>query len=307
MKMLDVLNIGILCADLIFADLRGFPEPGKELACEDFFIKPGGSVNTTAALARLGMKSTLISIVGNDILGRTVLEYLVRMGMDTSGFIQDKDYRTCVSAVLSIKNERGFATYFPKVDDEAVLRRIEKLIPSSRHVHADIIDCLRFPIIDLVKKYNLSLSIDTAWDESIKFDDIKPIIENCDIFITNEIESCSITGKSTAEEAMEEIRKYARLSVVKLGSKGSIVDCGGKIMRVPAAEVDEVKDATGAGDLYSAGFIYGYLNGWDVEKTAKFASASGSLAVTFYGGVDESYTLERVKEYVNKVGPVFYE
>jgi sugar/nucleoside kinase (ribokinase family) len=71
--------------------------------------------------------------------------------------------------------------------------------------------------------------------------------------------------------------------------------------------VDEVKDATGAGDLYSAGFIYGYLNGWDVEKTAKFASASGSLAVTFYGGVDESYTLERVKEYVNKVGPVFYE
>lgn len=58
-----------------------------------------------------------------------------------------------------------------------------------------------------------------------------------------------------------------------------------------------VFDTTGAGDLYGAGFIYGYLKGWSMEKTLKFASASGNLAVTFYGGMDESYSLDKVMEY----------
>lgn len=59
----------------------------------------------------------------------------------------------------------------------------------------------------------------------------------------------------------------------------------------------EMLDTTGAGDLYCSGFVYGYLNAWDIEKTTRFASASGSLAVTFYGGVDEAYTRERVMQF----------
>ncbi|AUS96499.1 hypothetical protein CDQ84_17870 [Clostridium thermosuccinogenes] len=299
--MLDVLNIGLISVDLIFANLAKFPELGKEVQCKDFMIKPGGAVNTATALAKLGLSSTLVTTVGDDMLGNLLIDQLKKTGLNLSGFIQDTKYRTSVSAVLSVGKERGFATYFAASDDEAIMKRIEQLMPQCRHVHAYMLDVPRIPIVDIAKKYNKSISIDTSWDDNIKLEDLKPYMEKCDIFFTNEIESCNITGKSNVGEAMDELMKHAKLVVLKLGSKGSMVGYENEIIRVPAVEVGEVKDTTGAGDLYAAGFIYGYLKGWDIKKTAQFASASGSVAVTFYGGTDEKYNLDLVSEYAKKI------
>lgn len=298
--MYDVLCTGLTCCDLIFTKLEKYPELGKEMACEDFMIKVGGAANTPVALAKLGISTAFITTVGGDTSGKLVYDYLKNTGLDMSNIIFDEKQRTNVSAVLSIGRERGFATYFAKINEAKEMEKIAEVAPQCRHMHTYLHDCMKMPLLDIAKRNNMTISVDTAWDETIKLKDIRNIIECSDIFMTNEIEACSIADTGSYEEALEKLGAYAKLLVVKLGSKGSIVKQGEKIVHVPAAEVGEVVDTTGAGDLYGAGFIYGYLKGWDIEKTARFASASGSLAVTFYGGVDESYTLGRVMELYNK-------
>ena len=299
--MVDVLCTGMAFCDMIFPGLREFPVPGKEMASRDFLIRPGGAANTPVALVKLGLKTVFATSIGDDEPGRIIYEELKNTGLDMSAVKYGSEYRTNVSAVLSMGNERGFATYFANNGDNVPVELIERFVTECRHIHTYIHDCMNTPVIEIAKKHGRTISVDTAWDESIRLEDIKDIVSASDIFMTNKIEACSITGADRAEEALDRLSEYAGIAVVKLGGKGSIVKSKETVVRVPAVEKTEVLDTTGAGDLYGAGFIYGYLNGWDLERTARFASASGSFAVTFYGGVDKTYTMENVMNYFNMI------
>jgi sugar/nucleoside kinase (ribokinase family) len=299
--MYDVLCIGQSFCDLIFADLETFPLLGKESPCRDFFIKPGGAANTPAALTRLGLKTLFCTTIGNDLLGNIIYEYMLKTGIDMSAALRDDSYRTSVSAVLSTVRDRGFATYFAPFDYERVIKEIEKYAQQCSHIHAYLEDCLHIPIVDIARKYNKTLSVDASWDEKFKLSNIRDIVKGSNIFMTNEIESMSITGSDSVEEALELIGEYAEIAIVKLGKNGSLIKKGREVISVPAISGVEVADSTGAGDLYGAGFIYGFLKEWDLKNCAKFATASGNLAVTFYGGMDERYTLENVKHYYNLI------
>lgn len=299
--MYDVLCTGLTCCDLIFANLEKFPELGKEVAGNDFLIKAGGAANTPMALAKLGINTLFTTAIGTDSLGEIVYEYMKNTGLDMSAVMFNDKFRTSVSAVLSIGHERGFASYFAECNYNLMENKIKKFVPSCRHIHTYIGDCLNMPVIEIAKKHGKTISVDTAWDENIRIHNIKNILKNCDVFLTNEVEACSITETDTPKEALEALSEYSKYVVVKLGSKGSIIKCGDRIIEVPGIKGINVVDTTGAGDLHGAGLVYGMLHGWSVEKTAKFASASGGLAVTFYGGMDEKYTLKAVLEYYNQI------
>jgi len=299
--MYDVLCAGLTDCDLIFSELSEFPELGKEVASKDFIIKPGGAANLPVALTKLGLKIMFSTTLGKDNLGKIVYEYLEETGMDMSAVQASDKFRTSVSAVLSVGYERGFASYFAKNDKKFIKEQIEKFAPNCNHIHAYIEDCLRIPIIEIAQKYNKTISVDTSWNENIKLVDIKDILRKSNIFFTNEMEACSITETKNVEDALEKLSGYANFVVIKLGSSGSIIKKDNKIIRVPEVKNIKVVDTTGAGDLFCAGFIYGMSKGWDIEKTAYFASASGGLAVTFYGGMDETYTINNVNDYYRKI------
>ena len=72
--------------------------------------------------------------------------------------------------------------------------------------------------------------------------------------------------------------------VVKLGSKGAVVRTGGRDYRVGIHEVD-AKDTTGAGDAFAAGFLYGYVNGWDPGRSADLGARVASATVGQVGAV----------------------
>jgi sugar/nucleoside kinase (ribokinase family) len=299
--MYDVMCIGQTFCDLIFSDLEVFPELKKEMRSKNFYIKPGGAVNTPVALSKLGVKALFCTTVGNDILGKIIYDNISESGIDLSAVIRDDAYRTSVSAVLSMGEERGFATYFAPFDYKRIVKEIEKYAQCCTHIHAYLEDCLHIPIVDIAKKYNKTLSIDTGWDEAIKFDHIKHIIAGSTIFMMNEIEAMSITEANTIEEAIEMVSKYAEIAVIKLGKYGCLVKRGSEVIKVPSISSIHAVDSTGAGDLFGAGFIYGHIKKWNLERCAKFATASGNLAVTFYGGMDESYTLDKVESFYNMV------
>lgn len=298
--MYKVACIGILTScDIIFAGLKEMPTAGREIFCEEFKIRAGGCANTPVALAKLGISTTLLTRLGGDILGGIVYRMMESAGLDMSGVIVDKDYGTCVSAVLSVQGNRGFATYYDsgkQIADED----IEKVVLGCEYVFSDVGTCLALPhIVNCVQKYHRKLVIDTGWLENMELEKIRPILDCAEIFSPNDMEARQITGEAELGKALDMLAKHARVAIIKRGKDGAVAQKGKAVFAVPARREFREVDTTGAGDLFNAGFLFGYLQGWDIEKCLRMGNLTGGFSIGFTGGMDDSFTLENLSKYID--------
>ena len=96
-----------------------------------------------------------------------------------------------------------------------------------------------------------------------------------DILIANEDEARAFTGYDDEMRAVEALAEKADLAVLKIGSRGSMVAFEGQVTRIEPLGAGSAVDTTGAGDLWAAGFLYGIVNGFGLEKSGQLGSACG--------------------------------
>ena len=93
----------------------------------------------------------------------------------------------------------------------------------------------------------------------------------------------SLYQTSSFESALEAIRADCKLAAVTRSEHGSIIVRGDETVQVDAIEIDMLVDTTGAGDLYAAGFLYGYTNGYDLVECGKFGSLAAGIVIQQIG------------------------
>ena len=292
--MTDILCIAECCCDIIFGGLPKVPSPGEEEYCRDFCVKAGGGANTAMGLAKLGAKVKLATRLGRDAMGRIVEGCLRETGIDMSAVLLDERAVTPVSTVLSTSEDRCFASYGGDGGDFLDPAGLEEAICGCRHVHTYVGYCRRYPIIELCEKHGKTLSLDTSWYDSTQLESTREAMSHCQVFTPNQVEACALAQTDDVMEALDILSADCPHVIITLGKDGSVTKSGEKVYRSRPAKVPCVKDSTGAGDLFCAGYLYGFLQGWGVQETLDFASKSGGLAVTWYGGIDKGYTLENV-------------
>ncbi|MEJ2096456.1 MAG: adenosine kinase [Deltaproteobacteria bacterium] len=96
-----------------------------------------------------------------------------------------------------------------------------------------------------------------------------------DILIANEDEAEAFTGFSDEEKAIEALSKRAPIAVLKVGKRGSYIAEGARIYRIGPLGNGDAMDTTGAGDLWAAGFLFGLVQGFPIEKCGAIGSACG--------------------------------
>jgi sugar/nucleoside kinase (ribokinase family) len=298
MKDIDVLVVGELNVDLI---LTGDVTPGfgqAEKLVEDATLTLGSSSAIFACgAARLGLKVAFIGKVGDDDFGRVVLRSLAERGVDTAGVVVDPTIKTGLSVILSRPDDRAILTHLGSI---AALRYAEidqSLLLRACHLHLGsyfLLDSLRPDVTQLfaeAHRQGLTTSLDTNYDPQENWDDGLPeVLAHADIFMPNETELPAISGEADLDTALEKMVKNGPLVAVKLGPKGGLARRGDEIVRVSSISVDVV-DTTGAGDSFDAGFIYGYLAGWGLEKSLRLACVCGSLSTRAAGGIMAQATL----------------
>jgi sugar/nucleoside kinase (ribokinase family) len=104
-----------------------------------------------------------------------------------------------------------------------------------------------------------------------------------DIVFANESEVKSLYQTSSFETALELIRKDCRLAAVTRSEKGSVIVSPIETAVVPAIEIDRLVDTTGAGDLYAAGFLYGYTSGRSLADCGRLGSLAAGLCIQQVG------------------------
>ena len=136
------------------------------------------------------------------------------------------------------------------------------------------------------RKASLTLS-DSFCVERFRSEFSELVTNQIDILFANEAEICSLYQTNNLDDAIACVRENCELSAITCSEAGSIIVSGDETIRIKAAPVDEVVDTTGAGDLYAAGFLYGYTQGFDLELCGKIASLAAGEIISHFGARPE--------------------
>jgi len=304
-KAFDLVVVGEINPDLI---LRGdvVPEFGQvEKTVADATLTIGSSsVIFACGAARLGLRVAFAGKVGDDVFGQFMRQQMAARGIDIGEVVVDPAIRTGFSVILSRGDDRAILTYSGSI---AALRDAEidrRLLARARHLHMGsffMLDALRPDVPALfaqARDLGLTISLDTNYDPSERWDGgLRAALRYVDVFLPNQAELLAIAGVAELDEALERMAQHVALLGVKLGASGAVARRGDEQARAATLPV-EVVDTTGAGDSVDAGFVYGYLNGWDLPRTLELACACGALSTRAAGGTAAQPTLAEALEVV---------
>jgi sugar/nucleoside kinase (ribokinase family) len=311
---LDVISLGELLVEIMRKEVdQPLDKPAD-------FIGPfpsGAPAIFTDAVARLGHSAGFVGVLGNDEFGKCIMDRFSRDGVDSTHVKVMDGYSTAVAFVTYLSDgSRKFLFHIPYA--------------AAGQLNSDHIDCEYFRSADILHLMGSSLSVNEGSREAcykamrlvkegggrISFDPnlrpellsiekigeiCQPILKACDVVMPSGEEACMLAGiEGTAEDACQELlRQGPSIVTLKRGEQGSVIYTENEKLVVPSFKVREV-DPTGAGDCFDAGFVFGLLEGWDLERTARFANAVGALSTTRKGPMEGAPTLEQALGFMNE-------
>ncbi|MHB8241654.1 MAG: carbohydrate kinase family protein [Solirubrobacteraceae bacterium] len=291
---LDLLVLGDCNPDLVLADPELVPQFGQaERLVERAELTIGGSGAIMACgAARLGLRTALAAVSGDDLFGRFMAEALTERGVQTGGIVVDSELQTGITVILARPDDRAILT-FPGAIAELRCSMVDgALLARARHVHVSafflqraLVDGLS-ELLASVRARGGTTSLDPNWDPFEEWDGgLLELLPFVDVLLPNAAEVCAIAGVGEPVDAALRLAQAGPLVVVKMGSQGAVAaQAGGGVVRVPAVEVQGVVDAVGAGDSFDAGFLTGWLDGWDLPRALALACACGALSMRGAGG-----------------------
>ncbi len=292
--------VGELNIDLILNQIEGFPEVGKEILAEKMTLALGSSSAICASnLSSLGLKVAFIGKLGNDIFGRFIIDSLKEKGVDTSLIIIDKKLKTGATVALSYDEDRAMVTHQGAMShlgsgdiDSGKLKLGRHLHFSSYFFQPGFKDSLH-SLFKKAKDSGLTTSFDVQWDPIEKWDlDLEKVLPFVDVFIPNEVELKKLTGRSDLNLAITTIKNISKYTVVKCGSKGSVLCYGDKKIEKTSFLNKNVVDTIGAGDSFNAGYLFKFIKGNSPEECQVFGNLIGAVSTTRSGGTAAFRNLE---------------
>lgn len=309
-KVLDVITIGRASVDLYGQQI------GTRLEDIGSFAKSVGGCPTNIAVgtSRLGLKSALITRVGNEQMGRFIREQLDREGVETSGIATDNDRLTAL-VLLSVEAEGVSPMIFYRTDcadmaldesniDEAFIASARSIVVTGTHFSRPHSEAAQKKAIAIAKANGGRVAFDidyrpNLWGlaghdagfaryvaSNIVSQKYKSILGDCDLIVGTEEEVLIASGEADLLTALRTIRSLSSGTIVlKRGPMGCIVYEGAIPDNLEDGIVGkgfpiEVYNVLGAGDAFMSGFLRGWLRDEPHATSATWANACGAFAVS---------------------------
>jgi sugar/nucleoside kinase (ribokinase family) len=302
----DILIAGEINPDLI---LSGDVTPAfnqTEKLVDDATLAIGSSSAIFACgVARLGLKVGFIGVCGDDIFGRFMLDEMQKRGVDVSNVIIRKDGQTGLSVILNQGGDRAILTHPGLIAALQASDVSDALLQKARHLHVAsyfLQTNLQPDLPNLFRRahsFGLTTSLDTNYDPSESWVGFDELLAVTNVFLPNEKEALSLSAESNIDLAADKLWSKVETLAIKLGAEGALGVHNGEKVRVSSIPVNVI-DTVGAGDSFDAGFLYGYLNQWSLEKSLQLACVCGALSTQRAGGTNGQPTLDEAMKYVSR-------
>lgn len=313
MKTLDLITIGRSSVDLYGAQIGGRLE---DMSSFNKYI--GGSpTNIAAGAARLGLKSAVITRVGDEHMGRFIREQLVREGVDVRGVRTDAERLTAL-VILGIRDQHQFPLIFYRENcadmalceddiDPAFIAEAACVCATGTHLSHPRTEAAVLKALRLARENGAKAALDidyrpNLWgvaghgDGESRFVESAKVTEKLqstlnlfDLIVGTEEEFHIAGGSTDTLQALRAVRKVSKATLVcKRGPMGAVVFPADIPQSLDDGESGEgfpieVFNVLGAGDGFMAGLFRGWLRGEDWPTTLKYANACGAFAVSRHG------------------------
>ncbi len=315
--MPEVVCLGILVVDVLARPVNQWPERGQLVLVDEVGLRVGGHpANAGRDLARLGMDVAVMGCVGQDGFGDLVLAELQREGTDISGIYRTEATNTSTTLVMiDDSGERSFLHCYGADAEIRVAQLNMDLIRSGRLLYLG--GALVMPGFDgppqaevmaEAQSAGLTTCMDVVWDAMGRWMALlEPVLPYTDIFTPALAEGQQITGLTDPPEVARALLDAGVKTVaLTMGPEGCYVRTSDTELHVEAYQVKAI-DGTGAGDAFTAGFIYGHLHDWDLERTTKFANALGALATIAVGATGGIEGYEETLSFLRDQEPGYWD
>ena len=312
-RPLDLITIGRASVDLYGAQVGGRLE---DMGSFEKYI--GGSpTNMAAGTARLGLKSALITRVGDEHMGRFIREQLAREGVDVTGVKTDPERLTAL-VLLGIRDQEQFPLIFYRENcadmaldvadiDLAFIAQARAVVATGTHLsnprtEAAVLKALELAragggqtALDIDYRPNLwGLAGHGAGEERFIASDavtakLQSTLHLFDLIVGTEEEFHIAGGSTDTIEALRAVRKVTAATLVcKRGPMGAAAFTGAIPDSLDDGEAGpgfpiEVFNVLGAGDGFMSGLLKGWLDGEDWTTALTYANACGAFAVSRHG------------------------
>ena len=265
---------------------------------EPAIVAGGSACNTVVGIGQLGGQARFIGKCGNDHWGRQYENALVQQKVDPALLRSE----TPTGRVLSIITPDAQRTMFTYLGASAETRPEDisaATFADTAVVHVEGYLLFNPDLIETAlaaaKKAGALVSLDlasfTVVEQSLELLD-RLVADYVDILLANEDEARAFTGQSEEEQALQTLARKANIAVLKVGPRGSHIAHARQTLHVQAQGDGSAMDTTGAGDLWAAGFLYGLVNGYPLDKCGQLGSACGYEVCQVIGAhvPDEGWT-----------------
>lgn len=263
-------------------------------------MAPGGSAaNTIHGLAKMGIESGFISYVGNDEIGRFFEDSMNSVGVEPLVFHSDTASGTA-RTIITADGERTFATNLGASLElnESVIS--PELFKKWDYCYVEGYLIANKPLfkkaIATAKENGCKIVLDLASFNVVEDnrDFLNELLPQIDILFANEEEAKALT-QMNAKDSLHYIADKVEIAIVKIGKKGSLIKRGEEVVTIGCNKVDVV-DTTGAGDMYAAGFLYGLINGYDLERCGTIGNLLAESIIQVIGAKMEESRWDEFKK-----------
>ena len=312
-KPLDLITIGRSSVDLYGAQVGGRLE---DMGSFDKYI--GGSpTNIACGTARLGLKSAVITGVGDEHMGRFVTEQLKREGVNTDGVKVDAERLTAL-VLLGIRDSEQFPLIFYREDcadmgltvddvDETLIKSARAVVATGTHLSNPQVEAATLKALEIARANDMQTALDIDYRPNLwgvaghgegesRFVESQAVTAKLqstlhlfDLIVGTEEEFHIAGGTTDTIAALRAVRSVSTATLVcKRGASGAVAFTGD----VPDSLDDgqtgpgfpiEVFNVLGAGDGFMSGLLKGWLDGENWPTALKYANACGAFAVSRHG------------------------
>jgi len=292
-----VAAFGKLNVDLLYAGMPRIPNEGEEIYSKDFKVCLGGGLPATMInCSRLGVSAKIGTFLGDDMFSQFAKSELDKSGTKYELF-KSENYPLNVTSAIITERDRTFVSYGgTEFYTDEMLEKIYKSLKGAKVV---AMQENLLPVYKELKKDGTILVLDTGYSDDMSIEKYRGLIEIADYYTPSIDETEKMTGTRDYKEALKILGEYFGKPIVKLGKYGC-AGYDGDFFKID--NIDEFKcvDATGAGDAFLAGFIYGLYNDLSFKECILAGNITGGKCVTGIGCLTEYIEKEQIADYMNK-------
>ncbi|QDP39866.1 sugar kinase [Radiobacillus deserti] len=305
--MLDVITIGDALVTF------NPTSKGPMRFVHSFERKVGGAeLNLAIGCARLGLRTGWISALGNDEFGKHILHFARGEGIDTTEVKLVDGHPTSIYFKEILEDGTGRNFYYR--NNSPTLTMTPESLNASYIQHAKILHItgvfsaihdqnpsILKHAIKTAKDHGLLVSLDPnirlkLWSKEKAKETLLSYLPHTDILLTGDEEAELLFGTSTDEGIQLACKAFGIETIaIKKGERGAAAFHKGEYVKANPVPAKKVVDTVGAGDGFNAGFLYGFLQNWDLQKTLKLAATIGSMVVSVSGDNEGLPFLEDVQ------------